>query len=163
MSFRLSRQPFLRPTDAFSARTYGRARKNTVDRIFANGFPYSRKLSAHNSCVNALAFSSGDGRFMASGGDDFRLHLWDFHQEELAAPSQSLVGPRGNVFTLAFSATNRYLYSGGTDETVLKYDISHLASPLSQSTLPGSPRDRFTCHSVFSFLFFVDSLSSSLI
>lgn len=28
-----------------------------------------RKLEAHKSCVNALAFSSGDGRFLASGGD----------------------------------------------------------------------------------------------
>lgn len=28
-----------------------------------------RKLEAHRSCVNALAFSSGGGRFLASGGD----------------------------------------------------------------------------------------------
>ena len=36
----------------------------------------SRKLQAHNSCVNTLAFSSGEGRFLASGGDGtqrFRL------------------------------------------------------------------------------------------
>jgi len=28
-----------------------------------------RTLEAHRSCVNALAFSSKEGRFLASGGD----------------------------------------------------------------------------------------------
>lgn len=28
-----------------------------------------RKLSVHNSCVNALTFSNGDGRWLASAGD----------------------------------------------------------------------------------------------
>lgn len=30
---------------------------------------YFRRLEAHKSCVNALKFSSGEGRFLASGGD----------------------------------------------------------------------------------------------
>ena len=31
--------------------------------------PVYRSLPGHTSCVNALAFSNGDGRFLASGGD----------------------------------------------------------------------------------------------
>lgn len=30
---------------------------------------YSRKLDGHKSCVNALTFSNGDGRWLASAGD----------------------------------------------------------------------------------------------
>lgn len=32
-------------------------------------FRLSRPLLGHTSCVNALGFSNGDGRFLASGGD----------------------------------------------------------------------------------------------
>ncbi|PPR07786.1 hypothetical protein CVT26_014971 [Gymnopilus dilepis] len=91
------------------------------------GFPYSRKLEAHRSCVNALAFSSGDGRFLASGGDDLRICLWDFHQEDVKSPSFTFIGPRGNIFSIKFSAANRYLYAGGTCNTIFKYDISSVA------------------------------------
>ncbi|KAF8073953.1 WD40 repeat-like protein [Lyophyllum atratum] len=109
-------------------------REETMKTVLANGFPYSSKLSTHTSCVNALAFSSGDGQFLASGGDDFQISIWDFHQEDATTPVASLSGPRGNVFTLAFSAKNRYLYSGGTDETVLKYDISTFDSRFDRHT-----------------------------
>lgn len=35
-------------------------------------------LQAHHSCVNALSFSKHDGgRYLASGGDDKRVLLWD--------------------------------------------------------------------------------------
>jgi hypothetical protein len=102
--------------------------------------------------VNALSFSSGDARFIASGGDgedlrffsfvveelfigtrmqqDFYIHLWDMHQEDIIVPSRTLTGPKvdyhcfyckpseshlgtiqSNIFTIAFSATNRYLLS----------------------------------------------------
>ncbi|KIK01883.1 hypothetical protein K443DRAFT_6548 [Laccaria amethystina LaAM-08-1] len=104
----------------------GMRRRDVLDPILRNGFPYSRRLSAHNYCVNALAFSSGEGRFLASGGDDPHINLWDFHQEDVKSPFRSFVGPSGNVLSLAFSATNRFLFSGGTDKTVLKYDTTHL-------------------------------------
>ena len=37
----------------------------------------SRKLKAHSSCVNALTFSSGEGRFLASGGDGMHTFKFD--------------------------------------------------------------------------------------
>ncbi|KIK69772.1 hypothetical protein GYMLUDRAFT_523222 [Collybiopsis luxurians FD-317 M1] len=92
--------------------------------LFDQGFLYSTKLRAHTSCINALAFSSKGGRFLASGGDDLRIHLWDFHQEDVVVPSDTLIGPRNNIFCLEFSCSNQYLFAGGTDDTVHKYDIS---------------------------------------
>ena len=70
----------------------------------------NRKLTGHNSCVNALAFSLGDGRWLASAGDgessfllqyalrtvaqtDHVVKLWDLHQDNLVAPSCSFSGP----------------------------------------------------------------------
>jgi WD repeat-containing protein 22 len=35
-----------------------------------------RKLIGHTSCVNALAFSSGEGRWLASAGDGESLLLY---------------------------------------------------------------------------------------
>ncbi|KAF5340637.1 hypothetical protein D9611_007483 [Ephemerocybe angulata] len=118
MDSRLSRSTYLHP----------RRITNPVEGLLRNGFPYSRRLQSHTSCVNALAFSSGDGRFLASGGDDLRVKIWDFHQENLTSPSCEFVGPVGNIFTLAFSANNRYLYAGGVCERVYRYDTSNLAS-----------------------------------
>jgi hypothetical protein len=85
-----------------------------------NGRPsdlIGRKLSAHKSCVNYLAFSRNDGRWLASAGDgkvmfdsryycdwlttciawafrlDFRVQLWDFNQDDIQRPSQTYAGP----------------------------------------------------------------------
>ncbi|KDR82852.1 hypothetical protein GALMADRAFT_238461 [Galerina marginata CBS 339.88] len=104
-----------------------RLREGIMDN--GGGFPFMRKLETHTSCVNAITFSRGNGRFLASGGDDLRICLWDFHQEDVKTPSFTMRGPRGNVFCLEFSATNRYIYSAGLCETIYKYDISSLGLP----------------------------------
>lgn len=65
----------------------------------------------HTSCVNSLTLSSGDGRFLASGGDgaysfkcltssdlisytgtDPFVYLWDLHQDELTQPTCGFIG-----------------------------------------------------------------------
>ncbi|KAJ3573186.1 hypothetical protein NP233_g2603 [Leucocoprinus birnbaumii] len=89
-------------------------------------------LNAHTSCVNALAFTNGEGQFLASGGDDLNIYLWDFYQEDVRAPIGSFVGPTGNILNLTFSASNRYLFSGGINETIFQYDISYLGSSRAQ-------------------------------
>ncbi|KAJ7780750.1 WD40 repeat-like protein [Mycena maculata] len=120
-------------------------RIQAVEALLEHGFPYSRKLTAHTSCVNALAFSSLDGRFLASGGDDLKIHLWDLHEEPVSTPCWSFTGPRKNIFVLAFSAHNRWLYSGGVDNTVLKFDATQLErAPNAQS--PRSPELRLYDH-----------------
>ncbi|KAF8798922.1 WD40 repeat-like protein [Phlegmacium glaucopus] len=130
----------------------------------ANGFPYSRKLQAHNSCVNALTFSSGEGRFLASGGDDQRIHLWDFYQDDVKSPSFSLRDLKGPLFCLEFSATNRFLLSGGSSDMVLKYDVEYIGSSISPrpTSLPSANQvfpdhqdsiRAITCHPVQDDLF----------
>ncbi|KAG1742300.1 WD40 repeat-like protein [Suillus paluster] len=85
-----------------------------------------KNLIAHKSCVNYLAFSKRDGRWLASAGDDFRVLMWDFGEVDLKFPVGGFQGPVGNVLALDFSATNQYLYSGGADSVILKYDVSTL-------------------------------------
>ncbi|KAJ7069459.1 WD40 repeat-like protein [Mycena amicta] len=112
-----------------------RQRQQAVETLLANGFPYSRNLDKHSLCVNALAFSSLDGRFLASGGDDLDIHLWDLHEDNVRTPRHTLGGHRKNIFVLKFSANDRYLYSGGVDQMVLQYDVStmHVNGEISRS------------------------------
>ncbi|GBE85301.1 WD40 repeat-like protein [Sparassis latifolia] len=105
-----------------------RSRKSALKHLLTEGFPYSKKLTGHTSCVNALAFSHGSGRWLASAGDDLHVLLWDFHQDDVNEASFSFTGPRANVFSLAFSATDQYLYSGDTDNKIYQYDLSYLSS-----------------------------------
>ncbi|KAF8555753.1 WD40 repeat-like protein [Imleria badia] len=115
--------------DNLTSNGIGRMRRNVLLRTCAVGFPFSRKLTAHKSCVNSLSFSRNGGRWLASAGDDFRVQLWDFNQDDVRCPSQTYAGPavtahqsdnglQGNVLSLDFSATNQYL---------IRFDISRLA------------------------------------
>ncbi|KAI0661984.1 WD40 repeat-like protein [Cubamyces menziesii] len=116
--------------------------RQAVDALLANGLPYSKKLSAHTSCVNALAISR-DGRWLASAGDDPYVHIWDLNQDVVSEPTWRFRGPRSNVFTLAFSASGQYLYSGDTRADILKFDITHLNDPISRrGTASNSPSSR---------------------
>jgi hypothetical protein len=98
------------PTDSLTSQPVHSARKEALRQMYSHGFKYSRyqfqtnpvttppliptrKLTAHNSCVNCVTFSRNDGRWLASAGDDFRVHLWDFSQEDVRHPSHTLSGP----------------------------------------------------------------------
>ncbi|KAF9220896.1 WD40 repeat-like protein [Gyrodon lividus] len=122
--------------DNLASNAIERMRKDTLLRTCANGFPFSRKLTAHKSCVNTLAFSRNNGRWLASAGDDFRVQLWDFNQDNVQCPSHTYTGPTGNVLSLDFSATNQYLISGGADTLILRFDISRLTSGPDQGPSP---------------------------
>ncbi|KIM43179.1 hypothetical protein M413DRAFT_18290 [Hebeloma cylindrosporum] len=64
------------------------------------------------------------------GAINLKIHLWDFYQEDVRTPSYTLRGPKGNIFCLQFSSTNKFLYAAGTCETVFKFDISYLGSAM---------------------------------
>ncbi|KAF3323122.1 U3 small nucleolar RNA-interacting protein 2-like protein [Carex littledalei] len=82
----------------------------------------SEKRSKH---VLALAVSS-DGRYLASGGLDRHVHLWDVRSREHI---QAFHGHRGPVSCLAFRQGTSQLFSGSFDRTIKLWnaeDRTHL-------------------------------------
>lgn len=75
-------------------------------------YPYSFDLLAHHGCVNAISFSkSSQGRWLATGGDDTRVLLWDtFSDFDQIKPVAVYNGPEANIFSIDFTANgNRVL------------------------------------------------------
>ncbi|KAH8267336.1 hypothetical protein KR018_011365 [Drosophila ironensis] len=86
---------------------------------------YQRNLIGHYGCVNALEFSQG-GQFLASGGDDKRVLLWNIDREvvsELGNPRSMNEKHASNIFCLGFDAHNSYVVSGGNDDLVIQHDL----------------------------------------
>lgn len=83
--------------------------------IHRTKFRIRRSFSGHLSCVNALASSRGQGRWLASAGGDCEIHIRDIfvHLDSniQTVPLAILHGHRGNIFSLSWSAQNQYLYS----------------------------------------------------
>ncbi|KAI0648164.1 WD40 repeat-like protein [Trametes meyenii] len=132
--------------DSFNKSSPISSRRQTLDVLLADGLPYSKKLAGHASCVNTLAISS-DGRWLASAGDDPYVQMWDFNQDELRRPSWKFMGPRSNVFTLAFSASGQYLYSGDTRSEIFQYDLSHFSASIANKRAPSdSPSSSYNQH-----------------
>lgn len=84
---------------------------------------------------------------------DLKIHLFDFHQEDLERPSWTFVGPTENVFSLAFSANNTHIYCGSTGRKLYKYDLTTLGeisgSPMSPLEVLEDHADTIrdvTCH-----------------
>ncbi|KAG2057658.1 WD40 repeat-like protein [Suillus hirtellus] len=109
------------PTESLTSRSIHLARKNALRKFYECGFSYSRKLTAHKSCVNYLAFSRHGGRWLASAGDDCRVLLWDFSQEDVVCPGHAFAGPMVSFFWSIVCC-----FSGGADDVILKYDVSTL-------------------------------------
>jgi WD40 repeat protein len=76
---------------------------------------FSMTLRGHASLVKSAAFSP-DGHWLASGGDDQVVHLWNI--AEPTAQAQLLEGHSGTIWSLAFSPAGEWLASGAADQTV---------------------------------------------
>ncbi|PON54761.1 Guanine nucleotide-binding protein, beta subunit [Parasponia andersonii] len=81
------------------------------------------RASKHSKLVLSLAVSS-DGRYLASGGSDCHVHLWDTRTREHI---QAFPGHRGPVSCLVFRQGTSELFSGSYDRTVKMWNAEDRA------------------------------------
>lgn len=74
--------------------------------------------------VPFIATFSPDGRYVAAGGVNGRLMMWDVSSERVDPVCQSGTGHSGAVFGLAFSGDGRRLVTVGADFRALIWDIA---------------------------------------
>jgi hypothetical protein len=82
--------------------------------------------STRRAAPSCLAFSA-DGRYLAAAQETPVIHLWDLLTGREVG---RLRGHEGGVVSLLFGPDGRHLFSGGTDTTVLAWDLTRLTQPL---------------------------------
>ncbi|BGP51862.1 hypothetical protein JCM10450v2_007822 [Rhodotorula kratochvilovae] len=120
-------------------------RHDLASSLFAAPLARQTALQAHHSCVNALALSKGDARWLASGGDDKRVLLWDTTALDddgsgLAPdPKGCYRGARSNIFSIVFSCDGSRIFSAGNDAAILSHDLETSSSTFPHSLDEGVP------------------------
>ena len=83
------------------------------------------QLSASpNEFADALAFSP-DGKLLATGGEDKKVHLWDVASRK----EIKVLGGRARVLAVAWSARTNLLAVGGADGEVTLWDMNGQSEP----------------------------------
>ncbi|KAH7479601.1 hypothetical protein PRIC1_008859 [Phytophthora ramorum] len=76
----------------------------------------------NDRCILALAASS-DGKFVASGGRDKLVRVWDAEKGEL---QESFAGHRDAVSALAFRLRSHSLFSGSLDRSIKHWNLTEM-------------------------------------
>jgi len=83
----------------------------------------AEKLPGHNNHVLSLALSS-DGKFLASGGKDKLILIWDTEKNALR---DAFKGHKDSVTALAFRLGSHDLYSGSDDRTLKLWNVDEMS------------------------------------
>ena len=75
----------------------------------------SNPFEEHTDEVNCVAFSSNEGKWIASGSDDCTIKLWD---AETGQSNGTHEGHTDVVNSVAFSPNDKYIVSGSSDNTL---------------------------------------------
>lgn len=84
-------------------------------------------MTGHKSPIMSLAFSIC-GRYLASGGADCKVLIWDLSHGHLVA---ELTGHEKTIHALAFSRCGNILVSGGLDCMLKVWDFTKLTEEIS--------------------------------
>ncbi len=79
-----------------------------------------KTFKRHTSSVNSVSFSK-DGKYIASGSNDYTVKLWDVSTGKLV---KKFKGHTGWVTSVSFSNDGKYIASGSGDQTVKLWDVS---------------------------------------
>jgi WD40 repeat protein len=97
------------------------------------------KMEAHLGGVTSIAVSR-DARWVASGGTDGEVYLWD-HDPKAKAKKLPLLGHTGSVNDLAFTPDSNLLVTGSDDDTLRVWDLTVKDPGLSSLSLSGHTGD----------------------
>ncbi len=76
------------------------------------------QFHGHMDYINSVAYSP-DGHFIASGGTDSTIHIWDLRERREKAVMRR---HHNSIFEVSFSPDGRRLASAGMDQTVVVWD-----------------------------------------
>ncbi len=113
-----------------SSHTPAKSPRGTTASLEQIGGPLRHQLYHHSGAVIAIACSP-DGRFIASGGADDDIEIWDAktfrHLQELV-DGDSLFAHSDDVHVLQFTADSKTLVSGSQDKTVKVWELADSGS-----------------------------------